>query len=579
MQENYKKPTRVQKEIQLNEIISTCRQLAQDYIKNWKPLNGSWKIIEGCAYLRLSTDEQVLVEKGSLEQQVNIAVSEANLRSQNDEINYKITKFFIEPGITGRHDNRPEFNLMIKTIRQGLYKFVVIKEIARIAREISIWKDFFNLCIEKHCEIFIRGFPFNPNDPAQIFQLDLLAAFAEYESNQNSKRVKESIFSAMITSGKFNSTRIVLGLDQQIINGEPKVGFYSPNTEELKTVEWIMRSFNKYASFQKTIEECNKRGIRNKNGQAFKKHSLHSLLTNTKYIGTWEVNRENKERDQDKLMPYDRYAFVDLPHGCIIDKGLWDQTQDTIRRISGNKNKNTMVKRIYPLSGLLKHSDGSSFGGTGAWGRNNVNNYYWNKTHDLRVPVDVAETEAKNTVAEIIQNSPKLREAIMRKGIATTSAIQLLEQQAKKLDSEISQLENEKLNLGKRLDFLLADGDDNEAGKFRKEYKGEFNRINGEIQCRRESLSLIDKRGQELRVDGFDYKDLAKRAREIQDIMQECDPVALKNAYRDLFESVIVGDVDKGGKLEFQFVLRDGLSDAVTVGAKSSTGEVVLPGT
>ncbi len=56
--------------------VEDCKLIAQSYINQWKPVNPSWETIEGAVYLRLSTDMQVSVEKGSLEQQVYIAIAE-----------------------------------------------------------------------------------------------------------------------------------------------------------------------------------------------------------------------------------------------------------------------------------------------------------------------------------------------------------------------------------------------------------------------------------------------------------------------------------------------------------------------
>ena len=140
MKEKFKQLSNQDKKLQIHRIVARCEQLAEDYVKTWTAPNPSWETIEGCAYLRLSTDEQVAVEKGSLEQQVNIAVSEAVLRSNSERVNYKITKFYIEPGLTGRNDNRPRFQELMKAITNKQHSFVVIKEIARIARETEIWK-------------------------------------------------------------------------------------------------------------------------------------------------------------------------------------------------------------------------------------------------------------------------------------------------------------------------------------------------------------------------------------------------------------------------------------------------------
>jgi site-specific DNA recombinase len=361
--ENLNKLNKVEKDRIVERNVDTCKDIASNYIRTWKTIvNG--EIVEGCAYLRLSTDAQVSVEKGSLEQQVYIAIDEAESRSKKEGVNYKITEFYIEPGLTGRNDRRPEFTRMKRCIKKGRHKFVVVKEIARLFRDAGLWKAFFKHCIDSDCEMMIRGFPFNPNDPTQILQLDILAAFAEYESNLISKRTRESNYSAMVSSGKFNSTHKVLGLDQRIVNGEEKVGFYVANIEELKIVVWIMETFLKYSSYQKVLEECSRFEIINKTGKPFKLNSLKTLLTNKKYVGVWVINSINKEKNQDRLMPYDRYQEIELPHGELLDRELWDKVQERVESIRGRNGKNTRINRVYPLQGILKVYDGSNFHGT-----------------------------------------------------------------------------------------------------------------------------------------------------------------------------------------------------------------------
>lgn len=39
-------------------------------------------------------------------------------------------------------------------------------------------------------------------------------------------------------------------------------------------------------------------------------------------------------------------------------------------------------------------------------------------------------------------------------------------------------------------------------------------------------------------------------------VRQAKDPVALKNAYRQLFEAIVVGDIGQDGKTDLKFVLR-----------------------
>ena len=564
---------------QIAQIVDECRQIALDYIRNWAPHNSNWETVEGCAYLRLSTEDQVLVEKGSLEQQIHIAVHEAQLRSQTDTTNYHITKFFIEPGITGRHDNRPEFLSMKQEIERGKYQFVVFKELARIAREVTIWKEFFKLCNSKNTAIFIRNFPINPNDPTQTLQLDILAAFAEYESNQTSRRVRESNFSAMLTSGKFNCTKPTLGLDQLTVNGEAKAGFYVSNPQELETVKWIMEKFVLYGSYQRLLDEIEHLGIKNKGEKAFRRSTLHKLLTNKRYIGKWELNVKNRHVHHKKLMPYERYAEVLLPHGAVIDPNLWERVQQTVERISGSKAKNTKIKKVFLLSGLLKlQTDGSSFCGTGAHGKSKKRtNYYFNKTHNIRLAAEDIETEAKRTVAQIIRGSRPFQDAIKQKSLATETLKQFLDSQSRKIGADLTALSERKYTASRRFDVLSGGATEKDLALFRDDYKSELEQIRREADEKQKSLESIQLQRDQLSCNETGLSSLIDRAQDTQNRIEAQDPVVLKNAYHEMFEGVYVTLSPSEGSAVLNFVLRDHQL-AITGEEKSSFGGKMVGG-
>lgn len=564
-----------QKRILIEKIVEDCRKVIAKYHANWKPQNEVWPTLEGCAYLRLSTEDQVTIEKGSLEQQVNIAISEAEIRSQSEHANYKITEFFIEPGLTGRNDDRPEFKRMSYEIKKRKLKFVVIKEISRIARDAEIWETFFKFCTANECEIVIRSFPFNPNDPGQLFQLRILSAFAQYESDQTSKRVRESNFSAMISSGKFNSTHPVLGLDQLKIGDELKVGFYTANADELKTVEWVMRTFVKLGSFQKTLEECNSKGILNKHGEPFKKHSLHTLLTNKKYVGLWRVNIDNKDKNQKKLMPYEKYEEVELPHGCVVDKKLWDEVQKAIIKISGDKLKNTKVTKIYLLSGLLKNKDGKSLSGRSGVGQHNKERYhYYGGPAVKNIPAQLLEEEAFKIVKDIVSKNARLKDAVKRRISDLNSRNDLLKSETQKIRDKIAILNDEKVDLKKTLTKITMDATEEEIKEIREEFMRNIAEKNAELETLEQNLKNIGESLKQGEKDEFDWEYVAAGAEKIQKLIAENDPVSLRTAYQKLFKEVIVGDLDDRGNRPLEFVLKgDDLFDPVNPAAHSSVGK------
>ena len=488
-----------------------------------------------------------------------MAILEADSRSKQRGRNYRITKFFIEPGISGTRTDRKEFLALKKAIRQGDFAFVTFKEISRIARDSQIWKEFFKLCQSKGCEIVLRGLPIDPNDPGQILQLDILAIFAEYEAKVTAKRIRESVHSAMVNNGKFNSTHRVLGLSPLIINGQQRVGFYQANEEELTTVRWIMEQFIKYGSHQKVIELCNERGIKNWNGQLFQRHSLINLLTNPRYIGKWYLNTENKTMDEESLPEHKRFKEIDLPLGPVIPLKLWREVQAVVKKVAGNLGKNTRISRVYPLSGgLLRYHDGSVFRGCSGTGKTAKSYYYFNEKNGLRIPCEIVERDAITTVTKIIQNSPELQSAIRASAEDAQDKLQFHNQQIKDLKRNLEHVNQQKKQYLQKMNLLVTDdSSDDEIKLFRDEFKSLLKSVNEEKASIEERISRTEQEIRDLKGTTFTWAEIEKHARSIQEILLTNDPIALKRAYYGLFKGIIISPEDDLGARKLIYILKN----------------------
>ena len=125
----------------------------------------------------------------------------------------------------------------------------------------------------------------------------------------------------MLTAGKFNSHFPLLGFDVLKNEQGEYTGIYTPNEEELKQVELLMRQFLRVDRYSHLLDWCRKMGIKTKRGNDFSRDSLRNLLTNPRYIGKWYRNKHNAGKRQNKLMPYERFTEVELGHGSVIDEG------------------------------------------------------------------------------------------------------------------------------------------------------------------------------------------------------------------------------------------------------------------
>ena len=536
------------------KVVSDCRGLAAEHIKNWQPFNKEWPTIEGAVYLRLSDDTQVAVERGSLEQQIHIAISEAVYRSEQERMNYRITEFYIEPGITGTHGNRPEFIRIQHNISQQKHSFVIFKEISRLVRDLEIWKRFFRLCQKYECEICIRGLPFNPNDPASILQLDQLAAFAEFESRTTSKRIRESNHSALLTSGKFNTHCPLLGFDALKNKHGEHTGFYKPNKAELKQVEWVMSSFLQVDRYKTLLEYCKEKGIKTKLGKDFTRRSIRGLLTNPRYIGKWYRNKHNESKRQNKLMPYERFAEVALEHGCVIDEGLWQMVQDKVKELDESRAQAT--RHCYPLSGLLVFTDGSNFTGSSAWGNASKSTYYHNKANKIRVRSEVFDAEAEKVLRHAADNSTKFQKSIANYLARKESSIDLVTKKVAEVNARLAEIITERQHLDKRLSFLLNDDDLAMAQSFRGEYKRQFSALNNEeqeLERKKSELQLMQKQLKETQANKHSWIEQVNAA---INCIKRKDFIALRSIYRRLFEKVVVSPLENA-KVELEFVLQN----------------------
>ena len=470
-------------------------------------------------------------------------------------MNYRITEFYIEPGITGTHGNRPEFIRLQENINLKRHSFVIFKEISRLVRDLEIWKRFFRLCQKYDCEICIRGLPFNPNDPASILQLDQLAAFAEFESRTTSKRIRESNHSALLTASKFSSHCPLLGFDATKNEHGGYTGLYKPNKAELKQVEWIMSSFLRVDRYKVLLDLCESRGIKSKQGKYFSRSNIRSLLTNPRYIGKWYRNKHNADKRQNKLMPYERFTEVELGHGCVIDKGLWQKVQDKVKEL--DESRAQASKHCYPLSGLLFFHDKSNFVGSSAWGRTRRSTYYYNSANKIRVRSEVFEAEAEKILRQVVENALEFQKSIADYTARKENSIGILARKIAEIDTRLDKVMAERHSLDKRLSFLLADDDLEMAQLFRTEYRRQFSALNDEEQELESKKSQLQELQRQVAVAQIPSKNgWLEQVNKALGYIRKKDLVSLRSTYRQIFEKVVVRRLDEA-KVRLQFVFKN----------------------
>ncbi len=292
---------------------------------------------QAAIYARYSSDKQ-----SETSSQAQIRAAEAYCASKN----YTVVKIYTDEAKSAKTDDRPAFQQMIADAKNKLFNILIVHKIDRFSRnryDSAIYKRALqraNVTIE-YVEQHIDG------SPESIMMESMLEGMAEYYSanlaKETMKGLNERAFSA-----KFNGGTPPLGYD--IVNEQ-----YVINENESKAIKIIFEMFANGYGYNKISDELSRLGYRTKRGSCFGKNSLHELLKNEKYIGTYIFNKVKKTKDGKRNTHKANNEAIKIPNvlPAIIDMSTWKKI-----RIMMDKNKHApgthRAKETYLLTGLLE---------------------------------------------------------------------------------------------------------------------------------------------------------------------------------------------------------------------------------
>lgn len=282
-------------------------------------------------YCRFSTDMQ---REESIMAQMR-AIDEFAKRES-----IEIVKYYKDQGQSGTSDNRDDFQLMMKEVKN--IDYVIVHKFDRFARN-----SFDHVINER--KLNNKGIklvsvlePVGEN-PESILTKNLLIGMNEYFSLNLSREVKKGHKENALQC-KFNGGTPPLGY--KIVDG-----FYKIDEEEAKIVEKIFALRLQNYSYQKIADTLNGLGYKNKYGKEFNRNSFYEMLQNKRYKGTYiygvndgsgEVRNYRKKNSE--------WVEIEDAIPAIITKEVWEEVNKKYRKRSGAFKKDA---RDYILSGLV----------------------------------------------------------------------------------------------------------------------------------------------------------------------------------------------------------------------------------
>jgi site-specific DNA recombinase len=250
-------------------------------------------------YIRVSTAKQG--EQGVSLQQQREAIERYAQRNGHEVVQW------FEEQETAAKQGRPVFSQMIKLLKRGKARGVIIHKIDRSARNLRDWADLGEL-IDQGVDVFFANESLDLHTRGGRLSADIQAVVAADYIRNLREETRKGIYGR---------------LKQGIYPMPAPLGYLDTGGGKAKTPDparapLVRKAFELYAtgrfSFETLARELEAIGLRSRSGKVIGKNHLTRLLTNPFYIGLLHIKKNNET-----------YAGA---HEPLIPKSLFGRVQD-----------------------------------------------------------------------------------------------------------------------------------------------------------------------------------------------------------------------------------------------------------
>jgi site-specific DNA recombinase len=269
------------------------------------------------AYIRVSTARQG--EQGvSLEQQRDAIAHYA-------QRNHMEVAQWYEERETAVRAGRPVFTQMVRQLKAGKARGVVIHKIDRSARNLKDWSDLGEM-IDRGVDVHFANEGLDLNSRGGRLSADIQAVVAA-DFIRNLKEETKKGFYGRLKQG-------ILPMPAPL--GYRNIGSGKPKEPDPKTAPLVRHLFELYATgtsnFQALLKEAERVGLRGRSGKAITKNGLTKLLNNAFYTGLIQIKVSGQ-------------SFSGI-HEPIIPAALFKRVQDVLHgRTNTRTNRHDFLFR------------------------------------------------------------------------------------------------------------------------------------------------------------------------------------------------------------------------------------------
>ena len=317
------------------------------------------KKLKVAAYARVSTDKDD--QANSLENQKQYFQS--YILNHED---WDFVDVYFDEGISGTQTKkRLGFNKMIDDAENGDIDLIITKEVSRFARNTVDTLSYTRRLKDSGIGVIFTLDNIDTRQSDGEFRLTIMASIAQEESRKTSERVKWGQKRQM-------EKGVVFGRD--LLGYTVKNGVLYINEEEVPVVRAIFHKYTNEGKGSHTIaRELLEEGMKPKRISLWSNTIILKVLRNEKYVGdllqkktytpNYLTHSKKYNHGQEEMI------YLKDHHEAIIDRDLWNRTQEELRRRSPSAQQKAKHSNRYWCSGKIYCAEcGSLFvGRTKRW--------------------------------------------------------------------------------------------------------------------------------------------------------------------------------------------------------------------
>ncbi len=244
-------------------------------------------------YARYSSDNQT---EQSIEGQLRVCQEYAKSN------NIIILDTYIDRAMTGRNDNRPAFQKMLKDSSNGNWDYVLVYKFDRFSRnkyETAIHKK----TLKDNGIRLISATEYLPDTPEAIIIESMFEGYAEYYSAELAVKTKRGMKELRI-KGNFQGGYIPFGY--KVENKKLVI-----DTEKAEAVRYIFEEYLMGSQIKDIIDRLTAKGIYNR-GKPLAKTTVYNMLRFEKYTGIYQYEDEIYDNMYPQIIPFDLFEKVSI---------------------------------------------------------------------------------------------------------------------------------------------------------------------------------------------------------------------------------------------------------------------------